>query len=144
VGGNLANVRIVPNNGLEPTEIDVESTNSPNRFLATIPPNITATSYALLADTPVGCSLSLPNAFSVVEQLNLQLTGVEPNYVFTQQDIGVTITVNDAVLGFEEVPRVYINPTTPTPGINAVPIESVTYKDSKTITALIPKGTLIF
>jgi hypothetical protein len=84
----------------------------PNRVQAVVPAGLTIGEYDLFI-TDQTCTSELVNAFLVVDQTNLTLTGIAPPFGFTGADTAVQISavVSSTSPGFIQTPRVYLNPT---------------------------------
>ncbi len=97
--------------------------------------------YGMLLDDSTSCIASLPNAVTVVDQATLVLKGMEPPFGAQGVSTGVSIHADvmaSADAGFAPVPRVYLNPSNPSPNTVASPVGAVAYVNESTLTALVP------
>ncbi len=101
-----------------------------------------AGTYAMSLDDGTSCNATLPDAVQVVDQTTLVLAdpAVEPAFGAEGTTTGVSIKADVAASdgGFLPVPRVYLNPSTPTATTVASPVGAVAWVDPATLTALVP------
>jgi hypothetical protein len=118
----------------------------PNRLEAVVPVNQAPGVYDITLKDNSGCFATLPNAITVTADLTVTLKSLNPPFGDTAQDTAVTIFRDKAAPApankpFVVTPRVFLNPSNPTPTDIAQPVESVAFVDADTATAVVPKGT---
>lgn len=118
-----------------------------NRFQATIPKGQAPGVYDLIVeDTSAGgCIATLPKAFTVTKDLTITLKNVVPPFGWTSSETSVTVFRDTAAAPpgdhkFFATPRAFLIPNAAQPTDVAIPLQSVSFVDSDTITAVVPKG----
>jgi hypothetical protein len=96
---------------------------------------VTPGTYDITVTNSEGCSSTLPNAFTVVEPITFDLTGIDPPFGCTCSDTTVTIT---SAGGFVSTPTVQMRPTGQSGPV--IDFERVAFIDSSTLTAVVPGG----
>ena len=117
----------------------------PNRLDATVPKNQPAGVYDLYFADNSGCTAFLAKAITVKAATTISIKNVVPPFGTTASDTAITIFRDTAAAApgnqvFIAPPRVFLNPT----GVataNTIPLESVSFVNGDTLTAVVPKGT---
>ena len=118
-----------------------------NRFQATIPKGQAPGVYDLIVeDTNAGgCIATLPKALTVTKDLTITLKNVVPPFGWTSSETSVTIFRDTAAAPpgdhkFFATPRAFLIPNAAQSTDVAIPLQSVSFVDSDTITTVVPKG----
>jgi hypothetical protein len=139
---------IVPNGAAAPVTtlayVD-DAPAHPNRLDATVPKDQPAGVYDLYFADNSGCTAFLPKAITVKAATTITIKNVVPPFGTTASDTAITIFRDTAAAApgnqvFIAPPRVFLNPT----GVataNTIPLESVSFVNGDTLTAVVPKGT---
>jgi hypothetical protein len=117
----------------------------PNRVQVVIPEAQPPGAYDLQLDDATGCSTILPSAITVTSTLSLALQAVIPPFGFNAEETSVNILRNKTppagmTAPFVATPRVFLNPTNPLPTDIAIQVQSVSFVDQDTLTAVVPKN----
>jgi hypothetical protein len=104
-----------------------------------IPMGLDAGIYNIRVLSSDGSSDELPDAISITDQINLILTGVDPNRTLTGPDYPITISCDPNYIPFNEIPEVYLVPRSGFPSV--VQLINVSVIDIANITAVVPEGT---
>ncbi|MFZ5470558.1 MAG: hypothetical protein ACOZIN_14070 [Myxococcota bacterium] len=138
-------ISLEPIDGGAPVSLQISSANQNNRaqvLVRNVDGGVVAPgSYAMTLDDGTTCNARLVDAVTVVNQTTLVLTSMDPPFGTVNTTTGVTIKADVAAsggTGFLPVPRVYLNPSIPTPTTVAAPVGAVAYVDGATLTALVP------
>lgn len=140
-----AKVTIVPTGATSPvTElVTAPVVGHPNRVQVIVPEGQASGSYDLWLNDATGCQTVLPKAVTVTGALNVALKSVVAPFGYSAQETPVTIlrdkgpTTNNGP--FVATPRVFLNPTTGS-NTTAIQVQSVSFVDGDTLTAVVPKG----
>ena len=146
VAGEIVEVRL--ENPATGDRIDLEfsydSANDPNRIYATIPQGTAAADYNVVVVEDTACAPILENAVTVSSDLTVAVDSVRPSFGWTNEDTSVELRTADPLpggqTGFEEIPRVYLNPANPTADTVAIALSSVTYQSADRVNAVVPSG----
>lgn len=124
----------------EATVLSFSSPDRANRIQATIPDGEFADgNYQVEVTSDVGCVGTLPGGLSVTSSLDLGDLSIDPAYASPTKPTAVTIEVDtNTGVGFESIPRVYLNPSTPDAVATAV--RAVVMVDETTLTGVIPEN----
>ncbi len=96
---------------------------------------VAAGTYGMTVANDVGCSDTLPDAFTVYEPHRFALTGIDPPFGCTCSDTTVTIFSDGE---FVSTPRVEMRPHGESGPV--VAFERVAFIDANTLTAIVPAG----
>jgi hypothetical protein len=145
VTGTLAPnaVTMVPNGATMPvTQLTWNAVaGHPGRIQVVIPMGQAPGVYDLYIKDSTDCSAILPKAIVVVDMANLQLQAMDPPFGWTNSDTAVTILRNQSSsVPFVATPRAFLNPHNPGPTDVAIPLSSVAFGDTNTLTAVVPIG----
>lgn len=115
----------------------------PNRVQAIVPLGTAPGSYDLLVNDATGCSTVLPNALTVTATTSVALKSVTPPFGSTQERTAITVLRDTAAPAgmqapFVATPRLFLNPTNPQPTDVAIQVQSVSFVDQDTLTAVVP------
>ena len=108
-------------------------TTGANQVKVTVPSGLAEGYYDLWVENAFGCSASLEDAWYAESDLTVTVDDVEPSMGWTGEDTAVEVTG----LGFVDVPRLYLNPSTTG---TASGLSSVRYRTSSSLNAVIPQG----
>lgn len=140
-------VTIVPAGMTSPvTALDYNTVpNHPNRVQAVVPQGTAPGAYDLQVNDATGCATILPNAITVTSTLSVGLKSVIPPFGYTGAETAVTVLRDTAApMGmtapFVATPRLFLNPTNPQPTDIAIQVQSVSFVDADTLTAVVPKN----
>jgi hypothetical protein len=137
--GTVQGVQMTPSGGGTPVTLDFTYDPArPNQVQVLIPSGTPAGQYDFELEDTTACLAVLANAITVVDQTELVVSRITPEFGWTGEDTPVTI---DGI-GFLPVPRLYLNPETPGPTTVATAIGAVSFLDSSTLTALVPTPAL--
>ncbi len=119
--------------------------NYPNRVQVVVPTGQTPGMYDLYINDATGCSTALPQAITVTEELTVSIDSVQPPFGYTQSQTDVTIfrdTMAPAPADkpFVATPRVFLNPANPQPADIAIQLQSISFKNADTLTAVVPRN----
>ena len=116
----------------------------PRRVQAVVPSGLGASFYDVLLEDAMGCTAALDEALNVTGSLTLALEGVEPEFGWksarTPVDLAAAAAPPPGEEGFQNQPRVYLNPVTAGPGQLAAGLNAVGFVDAARITAVVPDG----
>jgi hypothetical protein len=116
----------------------------PNRVQVIIPEGQAAGAYDLYLNDATGCGTVLPNALTVTGTLSMALKSVIPPFGYTAEETSVTVLRDTAsttmTAPFVATPRVFLNPTNPLATDVAIQVQSVSFLDAATLTAVVPKN----
>ncbi len=114
------------------------------RVQAVIPAGLAAGSYAVQVTDDLGCSGTLGDALSVVEQLSVAIDRVELPFGWTSGTTGVNVyspaDPGPDMTGFVATPRFYLNPSAGGPGALASELRKTAYVSATRATAVVPAG----
>jgi hypothetical protein len=119
--------------------------NHPNRVQVVLPQGQTAGTYDLRLSDAVGCQTVLPQALKVTDTLSVTLKAVAPPFGDAAAYTSITVTRDQTAAApadhaFVATPRLFLNPTNPAATDIAIPVQSVSFVDGNTLTAVIPPG----
>lgn len=118
--------------------------NHPNRVQAIVPQGTAPGAYDLRVDDATGCSTVLPNAITVTDTLSVAVESVVPPFGYTGEETSITILRDTAsstmTAPFVATPRLFLNPTNPQPTDIAIQVQSVSFVDQDTLTAVVPRN----
>ncbi|MEP7122121.1 MAG: kelch repeat-containing protein, partial [Byssovorax sp.] len=119
--------------------------NHPNRVQVVVPKGQAPGVYDLIMNDATGCSTILPNAVTVTADLTVTVKSIIPPFGFTGSETSVNILRDKAAPApankpFIATPRVFLNPSNPLPSDIAIQVESVSFLDDATLTAVVPKN----
>jgi large repetitive protein len=115
----------------------------PNRVQVVLPEGQAPGNYDLRLTDAVGCQTVLSSALRVTDTLSVSVKAVAPPFGDASAYTSVTVT-RDATAAapadhpFVATPRLFLNPTNPAPTDIAIPVQSVSFIDGNTLTAVIP------
>ncbi|HRI65443.1 MAG TPA: IPT/TIG domain-containing protein [Polyangium sp.] len=117
----------------------------PNRVQVVIPKDQPPGSYDLFMNDATGCSTVLQQALTITDKLEVSIKSVQPPFGYTQTQTDVTIfrdTMAPAPADkpFVATPRVFFNPANPMPTDIAIQLQSVSFQNADTLTAVVPKN----
>ena len=117
--------------------------NHPNRVQVVLPAGQAAGTYDLRLTDAVGCQTVLSQALQVTNTLGLSLKTVAPPFGNASTYTSVTVTRDTTAAApadhrFAATPRLFLNPTNPAATDVAIPVNSVSFVDGNTLTAVIP------
>ncbi len=117
----------------------------PNRVEATVPKAQAAGVYDVFLTDSTGCSAFLAKAITVKAATTITLKNVVPPFGSTAQDTAITIFRDTAAPApgdkpFIAPPRAFLNPAGVVAAVT-IPLESVSFVNGNTLTAIVPKGT---
>lgn len=117
----------------------------PNRVQAIVPEGQAAGVYDLRVNDATGCSTILPSAITVTGTLSVAVKSVIPPFGYDAEPTAVTVLRDKmAPAGmqtpFIATPRLFLNPTSPLPTDVAIQVQSVSFVDQDTLTAVVPKN----
>ncbi|MFT3772479.1 MAG: kelch repeat-containing protein [Minicystis sp.] len=120
-------------------------TGHPNRVQVVIPQGQAPGAYDLRLNDATGCQTILPSAITVTSTLSLALASVAPPFGYQPESTSVTILRSKTppmgmTAPFVATPRVFLNPTSPQPTDVAIQVQSVSFVDQDTLTAVVPKN----
>jgi len=108
-----------------------------SRVQVTIPSGTAPDTYDVVVHTKSGCVAELIGGIRVTATRDDKLvSSIDPTFGGTDQTTPVTVNGT----GFTPVPRVYLNPHTPSPTTVATALWSVALKDPSAVTAVVPKS----
>jgi hypothetical protein len=119
--------------------------NHPNRVQVVVPSGQAPGVYDLIMNDATGCFTVLPNAITVTADLTVTIKSIVPPFGFTGSETSVNILRDKAAVApankpFVATPRVFLNPSNPQPTDVAIQVESVSFVDDATLTAVVPKN----
>lgn len=122
--------------------------NHPNRVQAIVPKGQAPASYDVMLKDGSGCFATLPNALVVTDQATVTLKAVTPPFGWTNEDTAITIQRDTAAQApndkpFVATPRLFLNPANAGQNQPAIEVTSTAFVDPNTVTAVVPKGTLV-
>ena len=117
----------------------------PTRVRATIPANLVgdgeSANFDFLLIDRLGCPAALVNIIELTREQTLALDEVRPSFGWTETPTAVSLLATDpppdGEVGFESLPRVYLNPTD---GGGAALVSGVAFVDAGRLTANVPPG----
>ena len=117
----------------------------PNRVQVVVPQGQAAGVYDLRMSDATGCPTILPSAITVTGTLSIAIKAVIPPFGFNAEETSVNILRNKTppvgmAATFVATPRVFLNPTSPLPTDIAIQVQSVSFVDQDTLTAVVPKN----
>ncbi len=115
------------------TSIDFSHTTGATQVGMTFPEGLREGFYTVGIANDYGCTAELSHAFYAEDDLTVTLTEVDPSLGWTGTETAVVVTG----AGFDDVPRLYLNPST---GSSAAGLTSVRYRGSDMLNAVIPSG----
>lgn len=115
-----------------------------NRVQVVVPAGLAAGAYDLQLNDATGCQTRLASALLVTDALTVALRSVTPPFGEQASETSVTILRDTqapppAGAPFVATPRVFLNPTNPGPADVAIQVESVSFVDGDTLTAVVPR-----
>ena len=115
----------------------------PNRVQVVLPVGQAAGTYDLRLRDAVGCQTLLPQALQVTSTLSVTVKAVTPPFGDAAAYTSVTVTRDTAASApadhaFVPTPRLFLNPANPAATDVAIPVQSVSFVDGNTLTAVIP------
>lgn len=131
-------VYIVPSDGGDAIPLTSVDDSDLRKVMATVPDAVPTGIYDVRVDGTTGqCATAvLPAGLTVVNETNIDLLSVSPEFGWTSSATAVTLRTDG---GLVSTPRVFLSPTTVTTAA-AVALQAVTFVDATTLTALIPVG----
>ncbi len=119
--------------------------NYPNRVQVVIPLNQPPGVYDLYMNDATGCSTVLQQAITVTDSLEVTIKSVQPPFGYTQSQTDVTIFRDTMAPApgdkpFVATPRVFLNPANPQPTDIAIQLQSISFKNADTLTAVVPRN----
>jgi large repetitive protein len=141
-----AKVSIVPTGQAGP-ESELQSTpvpNKNNRLQATVPAGQAPGVYDIIVTDPGGCTTRLDKGLTVTDTVTITLKSVIPPFGPSADSTAVTVFRDTAAAApanaqFAATPRGFLNPVNATAQDVAIQLESVTFVDGDTLTAVVPK-----
>ncbi len=116
--------------------------SDPNRVLATVPSGLPEGDYSVHITDAVECVAALSDATYVEDDLTVSIGAVDPGFGHTAAYTPVSIYSDPNAppqsVGFEDVPRLYLNPDAPGPDTTATELFAVTWVDDETLDAVVP------
>jgi len=119
--------------------------NHPNRVQVVLPQGQAPGTYDLRLTDAVSCQTVLPDALRVTADLTVTVKAVVPPFGDAASYTSVSVSRDAAAPApgdkpFSATPRLFLNPTSPAAGDIAIPVQSVSFVDGNTLTAVIPPG----
>jgi hypothetical protein len=119
--------------------------NHPNRVQVVVPKGQAPGVYDLIMNDATGCQTVLPNAVTVTADLTVTIKSIVPPFGFTGTETSVNILRDKAAAPpankpFVATPRLFLNPSNPQASDIAIQVESVSFVDDATLTAVVPKN----
>ncbi|MCO4773415.1 MAG: IPT/TIG domain-containing protein [Deltaproteobacteria bacterium] len=126
---------------LTPLAYTFDPTN-PSLVQVTLPSGFLEGDYDAGIIDSVGCEGLLPGAVFVESDLEVDVDAVDPPFGWTDAYTPVAVTANDppaaGMVGFTDVPRVYLNPTSTT--ATATALSGASFVDGSLLNAAVPLG----
>jgi hypothetical protein len=148
--GSSVMISIVPTGMTAPVTSlqSAQVAGHPGRFAAVVPQGQAPGDYDLLLSDSSGCSAILAHGLKVTGTQTLALKSVSPSFATIVRDTTITLLRDTSApmtmaAPFVATPHVFLNVTNPPPLSVAIEIPSVTFVDSDTLTAVVPKNTTI-
>ncbi|MBN1335347.1 MAG: IPT/TIG domain-containing protein [Deltaproteobacteria bacterium] len=120
------------------------SGDDPDEILAVVPSALDEGFFHLTVEDAVGCHPTLEEAFYEEDDLTVDLESVDPPFAYTGDYTAVEVYAADpAATGytqFQDTPRLYLNPATPTADTTATELYAVTYEQATLLDAIVPSG----
>lgn len=139
----IQSVTATPSGGGSSTTLaSLYDATHPNQIQVTVPKSMAPGTYDLAVLDATGCTGHLAGAFQVTATATLTLVSLSPAFGWMGSDTGVTATASATAPspGFKPVPRLYLNPSTPAPGVVASALGAVAYGGSTSLSAVVPSG----
>ncbi|MBN2191306.1 MAG: DUF4215 domain-containing protein [Polyangiaceae bacterium] len=120
---------------------------TPSQVQATFPANLVGAdeqfAYEVTLEDAYGCPATLSGVTELTQRVTMADFRVEPPFGGTAENAAVSVLIDDPATGvpFEEVPRVYLNPTSG--GALAEAVSSVGFLDGTELSALVPAGLAV-
>lgn len=116
--------------------------NKTNRIRAVMPSGQAPGSYDITVIDETGCATTLPNGVVVTDQLTVSIDSVSPPFGYTSESTSIQIFRDTTgSVEFQATPRAFLNPVDQSTNPNAIQLESVTWVDANTLSAIVPKDT---
>jgi hypothetical protein len=117
----------------------------PNRVQVILPQGQAPGTYDLRLTDAVGCQTLLPDALRVTADLTVTVRALVPPFGDAASYTSVSVSRDASAPApadkpFSATPRLFLNPTNPAAGDIAIPVQSVSFVDGDTLTAVIPPG----
>ncbi len=115
-----------------------------DEILAVVPAGLDEGSYHVTVEDAVGCHPTLEDAFYEEDDLTIDLDQVDPPFAYTGDYTPAEVYASDPAASgytqFQDTPRVYLNPATPSAVTTATELYAVTYDSSILLDAIVPSG----
>ncbi|TNE86038.1 MAG: hypothetical protein EP330_24190 [Deltaproteobacteria bacterium] len=141
IEGSVTEVLLVDAAGTETSVSYTWDAGRPSRIFATVPDGMPEGSYDVVVSDESGCSAVLEEAFSVEADLSLALSAIDPPFGWTSASTPVTLRAGSP--GFQDPPRVYLSPETPSDTSLATELRGVTFESEQRLTAVVPEGLAV-
>lgn len=144
VTGTVTSVSLVSDTdgSVVPLSFAVESSS---RILADIPAGLAAGEWDVEVVQDGNCGGVLESAVHLESYLSVAIEEVDPPFAWTGGSTAVAVTATDPVpfgeVQFQDVPRIYLNPTGG--GTTATALSSVAYVDPTLLNAIVPAGLAV-
>jgi large repetitive protein len=117
--------------------------NHPNRVQVVLPAGQAPGTYDLRLTDAVGCQTVLSQALQVTSTLSVSLKAVAPPFGDASAYTSISVTRDTSAAApadhpFVATPGLFLNPTNPAATDVAIPVQSVSFVDGNTLTAVIP------
>jgi cysteine-rich repeat protein len=148
-GGNVTDVAIRPAGAVTPWQplSFVYDPARPNRVLAVVPPGLAAGPWDVRVVDALACEAELARGFAVTDALTLALDRIDPPFGWAAERTDVTLFTTvpppSGMVGFVNLPRVYLNPVSAGPGDLATGLSAVGFVDAGKVTAGVPPGLAV-
>jgi hypothetical protein len=131
-------VTITPSAGGAPITLASSFDAARGRVQAVVPAGTAAGTYDVAIEVG-GCGAALPMGLEITDTLELEVTRIDSAFGRNESTTSVAITG----AGFAAVPRVYLNPASPTGSTVATALRSVSFVDPTRLTATVPAGLAV-
>ena len=134
--GDIEDVSMRDADGQEsPLEFQTVGTRD-NRVQVIVPSGTAEGEYDVVVHTTQGCAAELLRGIRVTSTVDLEVTGIDPSFGWSEGATPVTITGSE----FAPVPRVFLNPMEATEDTVATALASVALVSDERLTAVVPAG----
>jgi cysteine-rich repeat protein len=144
--GDVAQVGIRPTGSQLPLTVleHVYDPAHPSEIQAVIPAGLDPGFYDVYVEDALGCAGWLSGGLFITDQLTLALESINPPFGWTGERTAVALFAEDpppgGMVGFEYLPRVYLNPTNAAADTLATKVSSVAFIDAGRLTGVVPAG----
>jgi len=115
-----------------------------NRVQAVVPSGLAAGDYDITVTDDMGCTGTLAEGLTIVEDLTVDIDRVELPFGWTDARTGVNIysseTPDPGMVNFEPTPRFYLNPAAAGPGTLASELKYTAYVSPTRCSSTVPSG----